>query len=114
MVMDDDNRPADLAGWENLDEHEKDIKIGDSLKHMGNVKRRKMTSFILKDLIGDEGRDAVKGIKKGHDIISHELRCIQPRSSLPCRYGYLTRCGCPQVQCVYDHDFHLSKQICLH
>ena len=34
-----------------------------------------MASFILKDLIGDEGHDAVKGIKKGHvKLLQREKR----------------------------------------
>ena len=64
--------------WENLNDKDRPEQIENALKHLGNVKRRKMATFILKDLIGDEGHDAVKGIKKGHDkLLKREKRSIK-------------------------------------
>jgi len=53
--------------WENLKETERPEQIEIALKHLGNVKKRKMSTMILKDYIGDDGNAAVKGIKKSHD-----------------------------------------------
>ena len=84
--MDDDNGPANLAGWENLDEHEKDIKIGDSLKHMGNVKRRKMSKLILKDMLGIDGAATLKDLKKNREkALARENRKID-NIYLACRF----------------------------
>jgi len=41
-------------------------KVEDALKYLGNVKRKKMSLHILKDVRGDDGDFAVKGIKGGH------------------------------------------------
>ena len=86
VVMDDDNGPADLVGWENLNEHEKDIKIGDSLKHMGNVKRRKMSKLIMADMLGIDGAATLKDLKKNREkALAHENRKID-NIYLACRF----------------------------
>jgi len=64
--------------WENLKDTIRPEQIEIALKHLGNVKKRKMASSILNDYIGDDGDDAVKGIKKSHDkLLSREERKIK-------------------------------------
>ena len=58
-VLDDD--AADADDWEHLNEKDRDDKIGDALKHMGNVKKRKMSDNILCDMLG---KDGLKGLEK--------------------------------------------------
>ena len=64
VVVDDVNGPADKDDWENLNERDKDRKIGDCLKHMGNVKRRKTSRLILKDMLVRGGAATLKDLKK--------------------------------------------------
>ncbi len=66
LVEDDVDTPEGDDGWERLEETEPRETIGQSLKHLGNVKKRPMSSLILKDLLGSDGALATKDIKKGH------------------------------------------------
>jgi len=68
MNEDDDDGPGqdnqlELGKQSSSNEPE---KVEDALKHLGNVKRKKMSPHILKDVLGDDGDFAVKGIKAGH------------------------------------------------
>jgi len=47
-----------------LNENEKDQKIGDALKQVGNIKKKKMSNIILLDMLGQDGKDTLKGIKQ--------------------------------------------------
>ena len=57
----DGNGPVDNVDWEHLNEKDRDDKIDDALKHMGNVKKRKMSDNILCDMLG---KDGLKGLEK--------------------------------------------------
>ena len=67
----EEDRPADADNWENLKEDDRSDKIEDALKHLGNVRKKKMSPNILKDLLGDDGNHAIKGIKTNHDNLIH-------------------------------------------
>ena len=64
----DDNGPAgdDDTDDEQTNETGKDETIGDALKKLGNVKKREMSKFILKDLLGSDGAIAGIGLKSKH------------------------------------------------
>ena len=67
----EEDRPADANNWENLKEDDRSDKIEDALKHLGNVRKKKMSPNILKDLLGDDGNRAITGIKKNHENLMH-------------------------------------------
>ena len=50
----DENEPAaeEDIDWEQLNEKERDELISSSLKKLGNVKEKRMSVFILKDMLG--------------------------------------------------------------
>lgn len=52
--------------WENLNEEDRDGRIKDTLKHMGNVKKRKMSNIIMLDMLGADGLKSLKKVKKSH------------------------------------------------
>ena len=59
------------AGNDDVDDKQRDEIVQDensseSLKKLGNVKRKEMSKFILKDLLGSDGEIAVRGIKSKH------------------------------------------------
>ena len=58
--IDPENEPAD---WENLDETNVDRMVGDSLKHVGNVKKRNISKLLLTDVLVPEGVKACKDVK---------------------------------------------------
>ena len=64
----DDHGPAD---WETLDNGEGEVgekeTIGELLKHLGNVKKQRMSIHILKDLLGSDASESLEGIKAEHD-----------------------------------------------
>ena len=64
----DDNGPGgdDVADWENLNEKERAAKITSGMKKLGNIKKRRISKFILKDVLGRHGDLAIKDIKKKH------------------------------------------------
>ena len=39
----EEDRPADADNWENLKEDDRSDKIEDALKHLGNVRKKKMS-----------------------------------------------------------------------
>eukprot|EP00984_Skeletonema_dohrnii_P009331 scaffold3571_cov78-Skeletonema_dohrnii-CCMP3373.AAC.3 len=53
--------------WETLNEEVSALKIADSLKKVGNVRKKKMSKLILKDMLGDDGKNQLKQIKKKHE-----------------------------------------------
>jgi len=67
----EEDQPADADNWENLKEDDRSDKIEDALKHLGNVRKKKMSPNILKDLLGDDGNHAIKGIKTNHENLMH-------------------------------------------
>ena len=56
---------------EQHDKTEKDETTGRLLKKLGNIKKKEMSKFILKDLLGSDGEIAVRGLKSKH---SKELK----------------------------------------
>ena len=64
----DNDGPAgnDDMDDEQRDEIEQDETAAESLKKLGNVKRKEMSKFILKDLLGSDGEIAVRGVKSKH------------------------------------------------
>ena len=64
VTVDDVNGPTNEDYWGNLNKRGKDSKIGNRLKHMGNVKRRKMSKLIWKDMLGRDGVATLKDLKK--------------------------------------------------
>ena len=59
----EDECPGNEEDWENLDEEVRPEKIEEAFKHLGNVKKRKISTLILKDIIGDDGVHCLSGIK---------------------------------------------------
>jgi len=54
----------DVAGWEDWNEEERNVRHSESLKQLGNVAKKPMSALILKDMIGVNGDLALKDIKK--------------------------------------------------
>ena len=71
MDIDEDcspnDQPVDEKKWEKMTDNERTETIDDALKHIGNVRKKKISTSILMDLLGDDGDDALKGIKKVHN-----------------------------------------------
>ena len=63
-----ENEPAD---WENLDETNVDVMVGDSLKHVGDVKKRKIIKLVLTDVLGP------KGVKKCKDVKTNRVKILE-------------------------------------
>ena len=63
MNVEDQDGPGE-EDWEGLNENEKDQKIGDALKQVGNIKKKKMSNIILLDMVGQDGKDVLKGIRQ--------------------------------------------------
>jgi len=49
-------------------------KIDNALKHLGNVRKKRMSPNTLKDLLGDDGNHALKGIKNNHEKLLHRKK----------------------------------------
>ena len=70
--VDDVDGPADgdddvVQDWETLDENDRSAKISETLKKLcGNVKKKRMSTHILKDVLGADGARASKGLGKKH------------------------------------------------
>ena len=62
----DATAPANAKDWERLDKDQNEETIAESLKSLSNVRRKKVSAFILKDLLGDEADSAIKTIKQEH------------------------------------------------
>ena len=56
----------DSEDEDNGDAMDTEEKISASLKHLGNVQRKKRSPLLMKELLGDDGDDAMHGIKKKH------------------------------------------------
>ena len=52
--------------WEQLNEKDREKTISNSLKKLDNVKKKRMSTFILKDMLGSDGEFALRGIKESH------------------------------------------------
>ena len=64
ITVADETGPDDEVDWENLNDKDRDTKISDSLKHLGNVKKKKMSNMLLCDMLGEDGLATLKDIKK--------------------------------------------------
>ena len=65
--VDDTNGPDDSEDWEMMGETERNETFDESLKKLGNVRKKRMSKHILKDMLGDDTALLVKDIKKNHD-----------------------------------------------
>ena len=63
--MVDKNEPVveEDIGREQPNENDRDKSISDSLKKLGNVKKKRMSTFILKGMLGSNGEISLQGIK---------------------------------------------------
>ena len=52
--------------WEQLNEKDREKTISNSLKKLDNVKKKRMSTFILKDMLGSDGEFSLRGIKESH------------------------------------------------
>ena len=74
----EDECPGKEKDWENCDKEVRPEKIEDTLKHLGNVKKRKLSPMILKDVIGDDGVHCLSCIKKSIEkLLKREVRKIK-------------------------------------
>ena len=63
------------AEWGLLNDKEKDSKIGDTLKKLGSVKKKKTSPNIPKDMLGVGGDLALVKVKANHDkLLTKEKR----------------------------------------
>ena len=63
--IEEEYAPAEVeVDWSLLDADVRVEKIGDSLKRLGNVAKKKMSPLIEKDMLGFDGELAIKGCKK--------------------------------------------------
>ena len=53
--------------WESLNETERDSKVSEALKKLGNVRKRPMNSNITKDFYEAAGKKAMKDVKRNHE-----------------------------------------------
>jgi hypothetical protein len=63
---------ADSSSDEDEDETEK--KATGTLKQLGNIKKKKMSNLLFKDLLDEDGDEAMIGVKKTHQ---HELAKVE-------------------------------------
>ena len=52
--------------WEQLNEKDSDESISDSLKKLSNVKKKQMSAFIPKDMLGSDDEVSLQGIKQSY------------------------------------------------
>ena len=65
LDVEDEEGPGEQEeDWERLNEKDKDARHSESLKHLGNVKKKCMSLNIMKDMLGFDGDHALKDIKK--------------------------------------------------
>ena len=67
-VLVDANEPAvkDDTDWEQHNETDRDESILKSLKKLGNVKRKRMSTFILNSMLDSDIEVSLRGIKQLH------------------------------------------------
>ena len=63
----DEDAPDSAEPWETLSEEVCQLKIDDSLKKLGNVRKKKMSKLSLKDILGNDSKNQLKGIKQKHE-----------------------------------------------
>lgn len=74
---DDDNRSVvssvvsratadDASESSDEDDEETEKKASSTLKHLGNIKKHRLSKLLFKDLIGEDGDEAIRHIKKAH------------------------------------------------
>lgn len=63
------------------DEEETEKKANSTLKHLGNIKKHRMSKLLFKDVIGEDGDEAVRHIKKAHQKeigrVSKKMKFVQ-------------------------------------
>ena len=61
-----------------MDDNDVNERIGDYLKHVGNVKKRKISKFLLINVLGPEGVMKCKDVKTNRvKILAREKRKIE-------------------------------------
>ena len=75
LELDDEEGPGDGDDWGDLDGPSRDVKIGDSLKRLGNVAKKCMSKHILSDMLGVDGDKVMVNVKEAReDKLKKELR----------------------------------------
>ena len=67
--MEDEDGPADPDDWTELNEKERSSRISEALKKLSNVKRKAMSKDILNDMLGKDGANALKKIRKNEEKV---------------------------------------------
>ena len=67
LAEEEEHTPNDVEPWESLNDDVRELKIENSLKKVGNVRKKKMSKLILKDMLGKDGKNQLKQIKKKHE-----------------------------------------------
>ena len=52
--------------WEQLNEKDREETIANLLKNLGNVKKKRMSAFILKDMLDIDDEFVLRGIRELH------------------------------------------------
>ena len=63
----DEGEPGEVDNWGTLDAHSRDVKIGESLKRLGNVRKKVISKDILKDMLGVDGDVSMVGEKEARE-----------------------------------------------
>jgi len=65
----DADGPADVEEepWENLNEDDRKEKIAETMKKLGNIKKKLSSPNILKDMLGADGKKVEKKIQAAHE-----------------------------------------------
>lgn len=78
MEVEEEDGPGDVETWAELDEGEREGKIKETLKKLGNIKKKKMSPLLLKDHLGADGLLTLRNIKKKHEKeVNKEKRKIE-------------------------------------
>jgi hypothetical protein len=64
LILEYVDGPGECDGWGDMDQVSRDIKIGDSLKRLGNTRKQCISKHILCDMLGVDGDVAMVGVKK--------------------------------------------------
>ena len=60
--------------WEILNKEDRETNISRNLKKFNDIKKRLMSKYILKDMLGDDGTHAILNIEKAHKKLSRKER----------------------------------------
>ena len=104
LRIDDNEGPGEVDDWKQLDESSRDVKIGESLKRLGNVRKKCMSKDILCDMLGVDGDKAVVGEKE-----AQEEKLKKERQKLNILYLSVLHFDRKMKKRRQNHDTNLSK-----